>query len=229
MVKQIQSPEIQAGLPPMDESWWEAVMAEDEAKNAAILSRKSAQAGNGAGVANPQRANHKRTPPELPAVDWSKAIDIYECDQLVTLQVTSYNRGGLLVAGDGLQGFVPVSHLLEAPAEVGESSDVPIREDWLAGYLNQALCLKIIECDPERGRVVFCSAQLWQNQARVTLCCTVCGRATVSGVPSPMSLISASLLTWVAWKAWCMYLKYPGGACITPPTLSLLAKRCRCM
>lgn len=155
MVKQIQSPEIQAGLPPMDESWWEAVMAEDEAKNAAILSRKSAQAGNGAGVANPQRANHKRTPPELPAVDWSKAIDIYECDQLVTLQVTSYNRGGLLVAGDGLQGFVPVSHLLEAPAEVGESSDVPIREDWLAGYLNQALCLKIIECDPERGRVVF--------------------------------------------------------------------------
>jgi small subunit ribosomal protein S1 len=170
MVKQIQSRETQAGLPPMDESWWEAVMAEDEAKSSAsrsALSRKLVQAGNGLGCTHPQHANHKRptpdgcTHPQSPLVDWSKAAEIYERDQLVTLQVTSYNRGGLLVNGDGLQGFVPVSHLVEAPVEGNEPSDVLtrsdelIRDDWLAGYLNKLLCLKIIECDPERGRVVF--------------------------------------------------------------------------
>lgn len=155
MARQIHAQEIHAGLPPMDESWWEAVMAEDEAKNATILSRKPAQAGNGAAGAHLQRANHKRTPPEPPTVDWSKATEIYESDQLVTLQVISNNRGGLLVSGDGLQGFVPVSHLVDAPADFGESADANLRDDWLAGYLNQSLCLKIIECDPDRGRVVF--------------------------------------------------------------------------
>jgi small subunit ribosomal protein S1 len=141
MVKQMQTRETKAGLPPLDESWWEAVMAEDEAKNAIASLRKPASP-------NP-RANSSRPAADLLAIDWSKAMEIYESDQLVTLLVTSYNRGGLLVNGDGLQGFVPVSHLLDAPAASVEV------EDWLAAYLDHPLRLKIIECDPERGRVVF--------------------------------------------------------------------------
>jgi small subunit ribosomal protein S1 len=116
-------------------------MAEDEAKNTTAPVRKLASP-------NP-RANNSRSTADLPSIDWSKALEIYESDQLVTLLVTSYNRGGLLVNGDGLQGFVPVSHLIDAP-----TASVEV-EDWLVTYLDHSLRLKIIECDPERGRVVF--------------------------------------------------------------------------
>jgi small subunit ribosomal protein S1 len=115
MVKHIQFRETKAGLPPLDESWWEAVMAEDEAKNTTAPVRKLASP-------NP-RANNSRSTADLPSIDWSKALEIYESDQLVTLLVTSYNRGGLLVNGDGLQGFVPVSHLIDAPTASVEVED----------------------------------------------------------------------------------------------------------
>jgi small subunit ribosomal protein S1 len=48
-----------------------------------------------------------------------------------------------------LQGFVPVSHLVEQPQSEGEV------EEWLAGYISHSLNLKVIECDHQRGRVVF--------------------------------------------------------------------------
>jgi len=118
-------------------------MAEDEAKSASTAVHKPAPANAG------PRMSHTRPTSDSPSVDWSKALEIYETDQTVDLLVTSYNRGGLLVAGDGLQGFVPVSHLVDVPTDVTDS------EDWLVGYTDHSLRLKIIECDPERGRVVF--------------------------------------------------------------------------
>jgi small subunit ribosomal protein S1 len=86
---------------------------------------------------------------EQPAMDWEKARKMYEQDQSISLTVTGFNRGGLLVSGEGLQGFVPVSHLVDMPAEEVDP------EKWLETYLNHPLHLKVIECDQERGRVVF--------------------------------------------------------------------------
>src|SRR3990172_5318784 len=63
----------------------------------------------------------------------------------------SYNRGGLLVCGDRLQGFVPISHLVKIP--LGKTDEE--QERFLESYIGQMLQLKIIECDQERGRVVF--------------------------------------------------------------------------
>ncbi len=48
-------------------------------------------------------------------VDWDKACHLYEQDLATLLNVNGYNRGGLLVGGDGLQGFVPISHLIDIP------------------------------------------------------------------------------------------------------------------
>jgi small subunit ribosomal protein S1 len=129
--------------PPIDESWWEAVLAEEEAKNLALSQRKSSQSQ----ITPPLKTGRPTT--DLPGVDWPKAVEIYEKDQTISLLVTSFNRGGLLVNGDGLQGFVPVSHLVNTPAQPGDV------DAWLSTYLEHRLRLKIIECDPERGRVVF--------------------------------------------------------------------------
>jgi small subunit ribosomal protein S1 len=142
--------------PPMEESWWEAVLAEDEAQLVAPSKNTRAGFTNGPFV-RPETAQVSGTSPtathpaepEPNCLDWHIAFQLYEQDQVVTLTVTGCNRGGLLVSGEKLQGFVPVSHLIEAPCE-----EVDL-EKWLGRYLDRELNLKVIECDQERGRVVF--------------------------------------------------------------------------
>jgi len=128
---------------PLDESWWEAVLAEDEA-------RKTSSARD---YRNDQATNHKDKAAtvklESASLDWEKILALYEMDQIINLDVSGCNRGGLLVNGDEIQGFVPLSHLIELPCQ---DDDI---EDWLHDYVDRSLSLKIIECDQERGRVVF--------------------------------------------------------------------------
>jgi len=132
------------GPPPMDESWWESVLAEDEAQSAAYTARESRQTS-----LVERRDITQLEESQSPTLDWQKAIDLYEQDLVTNLQVVGCNRGGLLVNGEGIQGFVPVSHLIELPCPESEL------ETWLGRYVDRELCLKVIECDQERGRVVF--------------------------------------------------------------------------
>ncbi len=143
MVNKTNYREFQEVPPPLDESWWEAILEEDEARNASSSIRKTtlSTANNRPSASRPFKENL--------TLDWSRALEMYSGDQVVCLSVTGYNRGGLLVGGEGLQGFVPISHLIESPAEVGEP------DLWLINYIDRIIRLKIIECDPERGRVVF--------------------------------------------------------------------------
>jgi len=162
--------------PPMDESWWEAVLAEDEAQSASRPSRNSRNAGP---------ANHFEATAtehtEAPVLDWQTAFEIFEQDQVITLAVTGCNRGGLLVCGDKLQGFVPISHLVDVPCQ---ETDL---EKWLTQYIDRHLSLKIIECDQERGRVVF-SERAAQSRpgSRKELLCNLrpgnCTRGVVTNI-----------------------------------------------
>jgi small subunit ribosomal protein S1 len=125
---------IENHVAPFDEGWWASVLADEEHFAQPVVSK-------------PQRtdAQLRATP------DWEQAKDLYHKDEVVAMQVTGFNRGGLLVEGDGLYGFVPYSHLVEMSASP-ESGD---RDASLAAYLNRQLELKIIECVPEDGRIVF--------------------------------------------------------------------------
>lgn len=120
---------------PFDESWWASVLAEEEI---------SAPAGKEPGI----KLAATRQPP---VVDWDHVRQVYEDDEIISLKVTGYNRGGLLVGGEGLHGFVPISHLVEMPSGVSEEE----RKRILSGYVGRALRLKVIECEPEQERVVF--------------------------------------------------------------------------
>lgn len=130
--------------PPMDESWWESVLAEEAAQP---VFRPAKNARHAAQTEHAE-TNHNDLA-DLISLDWRKATELYDQDQVIELAVTGCNRGGLLVHGEGLQGFVPVSHLVETPC-----ADADL-EKWLQHYLEQTLSLKVIECDQERGRVVF--------------------------------------------------------------------------
>ena len=136
-------------MPVTDEGWWESVLAE-ERRYSSHLSR-------------PQHVPQKTTPavPKQqevvqPAValnvDWELVQGLYRDDHIMSMKVIGHNRGGLLVEGeDGLSGFIPLSHLVEL---VGKS-DLADRAISLEGYEGKILNVKIIECAPEDGRVVF--------------------------------------------------------------------------
>lgn len=123
------------GIPELDEGWWSAVLADEDAYQPVNRDNPSKVAAQS----------------NLGNVDWDKVQDCYDQDEVLELSVQGFNRGGLLVSGEGVQGFVPVSHLIEMPCEVDEEE----RRQILTGYVGRTIHLKVIECEPSQERIVF--------------------------------------------------------------------------
>ncbi len=140
-----------------DEGWWESVLSDEERFSSSQRPRWGSfeleDAPQPQPMPRPQvvaQAEPAATPSESLAVDWAYAELVYKQDQVVTLTVSGYNRGGLLVEGAQLSGFVPYSHLVEMTCQADAQ-----REKFLAGYIGRQLSLKVIECVPDESRVVF--------------------------------------------------------------------------
>jgi small subunit ribosomal protein S1 len=82
---------------------------------------------------------------------WREAKRAMDNGDPFTLAVCGSNRGGLLVRWNGLQGFIPASHLTEMPSY----QDPRERIERLARYIGGSLKVRIIEVDPEQNRLVF--------------------------------------------------------------------------
>lgn len=130
--------------PPIDESWWQSVLAEDEDRQS-NHTLKEARLNSSLNHRPGPRAHEE----DDQLLDWGRATELFEQDEVVSMIVKGYNRGGVLVSGAGLHGFVPISHLVEVPCQESDS------EAWLEKFMDRTLDLKVIECDQERGRVVF--------------------------------------------------------------------------
>jgi len=122
-------------IPELDEGWWSAVLADEDAYQ----------------TVNKDNASKVGAQPGLGNVNWEKVQECYDQDEVLELSVQGFNRGGLLVVGDGVQGFVPVSHLIEMPCEIEEEE----RREILTGYVGRMIHLKVIECEPSQERIVF--------------------------------------------------------------------------
>ncbi len=127
--------EIESGIFSQDEGWWQAVLADEEANDLKQSDLNCSPCGNG----------------ETGQIDWECAKRIFELDQVVLLRVTGFNRGGLLVEGEGIQGFVPISHLVDLPQDLTEDK----KQECLANYENHSIYLKVIEFDQSSQRLVF--------------------------------------------------------------------------
>ncbi|NLF51585.1 MAG: S1 RNA-binding domain-containing protein [Leptolinea sp.] len=119
----------------LDEGWWAAVLADEESSKGDL--------------SDPFLGSNLSE--DLIQVDWDRVRAIYENDEIVDLQVYSHNRGGLLVQDDGIQGFVPVSHLVDMPCGIDEDE----RKTTLSEYIGKTLSLKVIECEPSLDRIVL--------------------------------------------------------------------------
>lgn len=129
----------------MDESWWAALLAEEEKHNAP----PGARSGGARHTDSMDTGGHALS--KQPVVDWDLAEQLFNEDRSILLTVSGFNRGGLLVDGGNLHGFVPVSHLVQVACDISDEE----REAVMSEYVSKSIDLKVIECDPERGRVVF--------------------------------------------------------------------------
>ena len=121
--------------PEIDEGWWASVLSDEIA------------------LVEPVKDSPVKPSvhPMAIKVDWDQVRALYDQDEIVEMQVQGYNRGGLLVQGNLIQGFVPVSHLVEMPGGIDEES----RRTILADYIGRTLELKVIECEPSQERIVL--------------------------------------------------------------------------
>jgi small subunit ribosomal protein S1 len=138
-MKQNKYLKIEAGTFELDDNWWMAVMADEDK----VIGCDDIYTDD-----EPSQHDLKKTHED---VDWDGVITLQEEEKTLKCQVVGYNRGGLLVEGSKFHGFVPISHLVDVtPAQMTDA-----REPCLAEYVGREIDLKVIECDPQRGRVVL--------------------------------------------------------------------------
>jgi small subunit ribosomal protein S1 len=140
----VQEDILKHGEKPMepDESWWTAVLADEPCIEEPVEMGET--------VVVVDRCQSK--PDHLVSlVNWDKVSRIFENDEIVTMNVVSCNRGGVLVAGEDIHGFVPASHLIDLPIDLSTDD----RDQYLTSYLERRISLKVIECEPDKERIVL--------------------------------------------------------------------------
>jgi len=136
----------QSTMPNIDEGWWESVLAEERQHTPP----RPSQGGMKPKALPPSRVEAAPVA-ETPQPDWDLLKELYAKDRIITMKVIGHNRGGLLVENDRLSGFIPFSHLIELAGREHETD----RDLSLETYVGKTLSVKVIECVPEDGRVVF--------------------------------------------------------------------------
>ncbi len=96
---------------------------------------------------------------------WASAQRACDADEVLTVQATGFNRGGLLVDWQGLHGFVPSSHLIGMPAVTDDEQ----RKAEFARRVGTEVRGKVIELDRARGRFVLSERLAYNDRARLEL------------------------------------------------------------
>jgi small subunit ribosomal protein S1 len=207
---------------PPDESYWHGLLDDVE--------REASQSGSKRGTdeATTDMVPHDSTAPDEPdtfmasddvdyvgelnhpgandlETDWEEATRLFESKERVDLEVIGCNRGGLLVQFSQIQGFVPASQLIQLPRELNSQA----RQMELTGRVGNRLCLRVIELDHSRNRLIFSErAAVYEEEARDTLnalnegdTCTgrvtsLCGFGAFVDLGGVEGLIHISELSW---------------------------------
>jgi small subunit ribosomal protein S1 len=142
----------------LEEAYWLALIQDEEASEAAPApnGRSRPPIGEAGGAARPID------------VLWSSAQRACDADEPLTVEVTGFNRGGLLVDWQGLHGFVPSSHLIGMPAVNDEDQ----RKVEFGKRVGLHVHGKIIELDRARGRFVLSERLAYNDRTRLEMLMT---------------------------------------------------------
>ncbi len=93
---------------------------------------------------------------------WLKLQNQCKAGEIIEAEVLDFNKGGLLVRVDGINGFVPISQISRLMT-VPEAN----RQAEVAQLVNSTLALKVIEVDRDRNRLILSERQASQEQREV--------------------------------------------------------------
>jgi small subunit ribosomal protein S1 len=100
--------------------------------------------------------------------DWDRARSLLDSDDVVEVEVKGYNRGGVLVQWNRLDGFIPSSHMVTVSSGLQGNE----RRDAIEGITNEKLGVKVIEVDQTRRRLIFSEREAqreWRAQQKARL------------------------------------------------------------
>jgi small subunit ribosomal protein S1 len=100
--------------------------------------------------------------------DWVRAQEMMKQGELYEGEITSFNRGGLIVPFGKIRGFVPASQVVGMPRRLS-AEERRRRMDEMVG---ERIGLKIIEVDRRRRRLIFSqrrALRAWQELQREQL------------------------------------------------------------
>lgn len=83
----------------------------------------------------------------LQRYDWDKARALLGTEDTVEVSVTGFNKGGVLVQWQRLEGFIPSSHLTTSLSSGEQRS--------MSSLIGDKLTVKVIEVDQDRRRLIF--------------------------------------------------------------------------
>ena len=85
-------------------------------------------------------------------ISWDRVEKMLEDDRVIDSKITGFNKGGLIVAVEGLRGFVPASQI-SAMRRAQSSGDTP-EQRWQK-MIGQPISVRVIEVDRERRRLIL--------------------------------------------------------------------------
>ncbi len=97
------------------------------------------------------------------ALIWGEALDAIRDHKIFDLPVTEANKGGLIIAWQGIQGFLPASQLkAEHYPRVADGDKDRILEE-LKRLVGQKIAVSIISAIPKEGKLIFSEKNLEQK------------------------------------------------------------------
>jgi small subunit ribosomal protein S1 len=143
-------PSLSPPMPAKDEDYWQALFEQEESIHAPADYYKE--------NVPPSAHLYLNGRADMPPPHWQQETDPWqiaeECqknDECLTLPIAGYNKGGLLVYWQGLQGFVPASQLIDFPQVQTSHDRINILKEWL----ERELSLKIIEVNRAANRLIL--------------------------------------------------------------------------
>ncbi len=153
--------------PGLDENYWQAILDQGE-MSAEPIESDAPELWSGfqqhfsdplleADVALKDQANGNDN-------GWAQARTCLETDEVLEIEVTGYNRGGVLVNWNQLNGFVPASHLVGLSPYLDEEE----RRSELERRVGMYLKLKVIELNAEEERFILSERVTTNEEQRRT-------------------------------------------------------------
>jgi len=205
---------------PLGEDYWQALLQAGEKPVGVVPPEKGEEIWRGLGVepgmdqargeSHEQISPGERDPrPDNEAeIDrgWQLARECFESTEILELEIMAYNRGGLLVRLNGLRGFVPASQLIDSPNHL----EYEERDTELARRVGSNLCLKIIDLDRSRNRLILSEraaisseergnrllAELCKGEIRLGRVTNLCAFGAFVDLGGAEGLIHISEMSW---------------------------------